>query len=93
MFSIGYYPGGTAFYQSQLAPHYPGLGDRDLLAEALEAAHRNGQKVIAYIASIWGGPEMFLGHPDWAQRKADGQVTSWDEAYTQCGNVPEQPIP
>jgi len=91
VFSIGYYPGGTAFYQSQLAPHYPGLGKRDLLAEALEAAHRNGQKVIAYVASIWGGPEMFLGHPDWAQRKANGRVTSWDEDYSSVAMCPNSP--
>ena len=91
VFSIGYYPGGTAFYQSRLAPHYPGLGERDLLAEALKAAHANGQKVIAYIASIWGGSEMYWEHPDWAQRKADGRVTSWDEAYTSVAMCPNSP--
>ena len=91
VFSIGYYPGGTAFYQSRLAPHYPGLGERDLLAEALKAAHANGQKVIAYIASIWGGSEMYWEHPDWAQRKADDRVTSWDEAYTSVAMCPNSP--
>ena len=91
VFSIGYYPGGTAFYQSRLAPHYPGLGERDLLVEALKAAHANGQKVIAYIASIWGGAELYWEHPDWAQRKADGRVTSWDEAYTSVAMCPNSP--
>jgi len=91
VFSIGYYPGGTAFYQSRLAPHYPGLGERDLLVEALKAAHANGQKVIAYIASIWGGAELYWEHPDWAQRKADGRVTSWDEAYTSVAICPNSP--
>ncbi len=91
VFSIGYFPGGTAFYQSRLAPHYPGLGERDLLAESLSAAHVNGQKVIAYIASIWGGAEMYWQHPDWAQRKADGRVTSWDEAYTSVAMCPNSP--
>lgn len=91
VFCIGYYPGGTAFYQSRLAPHYPGLGERDLLTETLNAAHHNGQKVIAYIASIWGGREMFLAHEDWAQRKADGQVTSWDEDFTSVAMCPNSP--
>jgi hypothetical protein len=91
VFSIGYYPGGTAFYQSRLAPHYPGLGERDLLTEALKAAHANGQKVIAYIASIWGGAELYWAHPDWAQRKADGRVTSWDDAYTSVAMCPNSP--
>lgn len=91
VFSIGYWPGGTVFYQSRLAPHYPGLGDRDLLAEAIEAGHRNGQKMVAYVASIWGGCEMYKAHPDWAQRKADGSVTSWDEEYTSVAMCPNSP--
>lgn len=91
VFSIGYWPGGTAFYQSRIAPHYPGLGDRDLLEEAIEAGHRNGQKMVAYVASIWGGREMIEAHPDWAQRKADGRVTSWDEEYTSVAMCPNSP--
>ncbi len=91
VFAVGYWPGGTTFYQSRIAPHYPGLGSRDLLAEAIAAAHRNGQKVIAYVASIWGGREMFAEHPDWAQRKPDGSPTAWDEAYTTVAMCPNSP--
>ncbi|MCY3832256.1 MAG: family 10 glycosylhydrolase [Chloroflexi bacterium] len=91
VFSTGYYPGGTAFYQSAIAPHYPGLGERDLLAEAIEAAHANGQKVIAYLASIWGDRDLFFAHPDWAQRKADGSVTTWDEHYNSVAMDPLSP--
>jgi hypothetical protein len=92
VFSIGYYPGGTSFYQSKIAPHYPGLGERDLLAEALASAHQNGQKVVAYIASIWGNQELFRKHPDWAQRHADGTVTSWDKAYSSVAMCPNSPF-
>jgi len=92
VFSIGYYPGGTAFYQSKIAPHYPGLGNRDLLAEALEAAHHNGQKVVAYIASIWGNQDLYRAHPDWAQRHADGTVTSWDDAFSSVAMCPNSPF-
>jgi len=91
IFAIGYWPGGTAFYQSRVAPHYPGLGQRDLLAEAIEASHRNGQKAIAYVASIWGGREMFNAHPDWAQRQADGSPTAWDEELTTVAMCPNSP--
>ena len=91
VFSTGYYPGGTAFYQSKIAPHYPGLGERDLLADAIEAAHANGQKVVAYLASIWGNRELYFAHPDWAQRKADGRVTSWDAAYNSVAMDPLSP--
>ena len=44
VFSTGYYPGGTAFYQSKIAPLYPGLGGRDLLADAIEARPRQWPK-------------------------------------------------
>lgn len=91
VFSTGYYPGGTAFYQSKIAPHYPGLGERDLLADAVEAAHANGQKVVAYLASIWGNRDLYFAHPDWAQRKADGRVTSWDTAYNSVAMDPLSP--
>lgn len=92
VFAIGYYPGGTSFYQSKIAPHYPGLGKRDLLAEAIEAGHRHHQKVIAYVASIWGNAELYQAHPDWAQRKANGEVTSWDEQYNSVAMCPNSPF-
>lgn len=91
VFAIGYYPGGTSFYQSKIAPHYPGLGERDLLAESIEIGHRNQQKVIAYIASIWGNAELFAAHPDWAQRKANGEVISWDEQFNSVAMCPNSP--
>ncbi|UCH27493.1 MAG: family 10 glycosylhydrolase [Trueperaceae bacterium] len=91
VFATGYYPGGTAFYPSAIAPHYPGLSGRDLLQEAITAARRNGQHVIAYLASIWGDAEMYRRHPDWAQRKANGSVTSWDDAYTSVAMCPNSP--
>jgi hypothetical protein len=91
VFSTGYYPGGAAFYQSKIAPHYPGLGERDLLADAIEAAHANGQKAIAYLASIWGNRDLYFAHPDWAQRKADGRVTTWDEHYNSVAMDPLSP--
>ena len=88
VFSTGYYPGGTAFYQSEIAPHYPGLGKRDLLQAAIDAAHANGQRVVAYLASIWGNRDMYFAHPDWAQRKADGRVTSWDADFNSVAMDP-----
>lgn len=91
VFSTGYYPGGTAFYQSEIAPHYAGLGERDLLADAIETAHANDQKVVAYLASIWGNRDLYFAHPDWAQRKADGRVTAWDAHYNSVAMDPLSP--
>ena len=90
-FSIGYYPGGTAFYQSKIAPHHPELGDRDLLSEAIELGHKKGQKVIAYMASIWGDRKMYEAHPDWAQRKANGNIDTWDEELNSVAMCPNSP--
>jgi len=91
IFATGYYPGGTAFYQSKIAPHYPGLGDRDLLSEAIELGHKNGQKIIVYMASIWGSRAMYEDHPDWAQRKANSDLNTWDEALNTVAMCPNSP--
>lgn len=91
VFSTGYYPGGSAFYQSEIAPHYPGLGERDLLADAIDAARGNGQRVVAYLAAIWGNRDLYFAHPDWAQRKADGRVTSWDAHFNSVAMDPLSP--
>ena len=91
VFATGYYPGGTAFYPSKTTLAYPGLNGRDLLQETIDAARGHGQKVIAYVASIWGGRDLYVAHPDWAQRKADGEITSWDDDYTSVAMCPNSP--
>ncbi|MDL2257818.1 family 10 glycosylhydrolase [Eubacteriales bacterium OttesenSCG-928-K08] len=79
VFAVGYYPGGATFYQSAIAPHYPTLGGRDLLLEAITHAHKNGQKALAFVSAIWGDSALYNAHPDWAQKKRDGSLNSWDE--------------
>ena len=91
VFATGYYPGGAAFYPSKMTPTYPGLNGRDLVQETIDAARTHGQKVIAYVASIWGGRDLYFAHPDWAQRKANGVVTSWDDDYTSVAMCPNSP--
>ena len=91
VFATGYYPGGAAFYQSGIAPHYPDLGQRDLLYETIAAARHHDQRVVAYMASIWGGSELYGEHPQWAQRKADGSITSWDDEFTSVAMCPNSP--
>jgi len=87
-FSIGYWPGGTSFYQSKVAPHHPELNDRDFLAEIIEEAHKHNVKVIAYVNVLWGNRDMYLTHPEWAQRKLSGAPISWDENYTSVAMCP-----
>jgi hypothetical protein len=89
--ATGRQPGGVAFYQSKIAPHFPGLLERDLLRESLEVAHTNGQKVVVSIASIWGGQELFQARPDWVQRDASGEPVAWDAERTSLAFCPNSP--
>lgn len=68
------YLGGRAYFQSSVAPHHPDLGDRDILKEIVENCRAKGLKVIAYVNCTWGDSATAREHPDWAQRKVDGQM-------------------
>ena len=46
---LGSFLYGEAFYQSNVAPHTPGLGDVDVLSEAVEEGTRLDVKVVAYM--------------------------------------------
>ncbi|HWI58020.1 MAG TPA: hypothetical protein VNZ22_12400 [Bacillota bacterium] len=66
--------GGEAYFQSQVAPHAPGLGELDYLREALEEGARTGVKVIAYM----NPNALYTDHPllnECAVRGPDGQVS------------------
>jgi uncharacterized membrane protein len=90
-FSLGYWPGGTSFYQSRIAPHHPDLNNRDFLAEIIEEAHKHNVKVVSYANVLWGNREMYLTHPEWAQRKLSGAPVSWDVNYTSVAMCPNTP--
>jgi hypothetical protein len=90
-FSLGYWPGGTSFYQSRIAPHHPDLNNRDFLAEIIEEAHKHNVKVVSYVNVLWGNREMYLTHPEWAQRKLSGAPVSWDANYTSVAMCPNTP--
>ncbi|MEM3406036.1 MAG: beta-galactosidase trimerization domain-containing protein [Candidatus Aenigmatarchaeota archaeon] len=90
-FAVGYWPGGTTFYQSNIAPHHPNLKDRDLLKEIIEEAHKNGARVIGYVNVLWGDKKLYFEHPEWAQRRIDGKPTTWEENYTSVAMCPNTP--
>lgn len=64
--------GDYAYYDSQLLPKAPGLGDRDPLREVMDAARKHGLPVIAYCVVQQGG-HFLQAHPEYAMRGADGQ--------------------
>nr|MDO8132807.1 beta-galactosidase trimerization domain-containing protein [Candidatus Njordarchaeum guaymaensis] len=68
------YVGARAYYQSTIAPHHPDLGRRDILRETIEHCRKQGLKVLAYVNCIWGDSAVAKEHPEWAQRKSDGQL-------------------
>lgn len=66
--------GGEVYYQSQVAPHAPGLGKLDYLREAADEAARSGAKVVAYI----NPNALYAEHPLFGEcvlRNSDGQVS------------------
>lgn len=90
-FAVGYWPGGTTFYQSEIAPHHPNLKERDLLKEIIEEAHKNKAKVIAYVNVLWGDRKLYFEHPEWAQKRVDGKPTAWEENYNSVAMCPNSP--
>ena len=68
--------GKWALFQSKVMPHHPDLGGRDLLADTLAAAHREGIKVIAYVPVGHGLPRRLVEgeRPAWAYVLDDGTL-------------------
>ena len=83
VFGIGYL-GGESYYPSSVAPSHPQLGDRDFLQEACEATSKIGAACIAYVNSLFGGPDSWQNHPDWVQQRPDGSYTEMGDARAMC---------
>ena len=64
--------GDYAYYDSKLLPKAPGLGTRDPLREALDAARPHRLPIIAYCVVQQGG-HFLKAHPEWEMRGADGK--------------------
>lgn len=70
---LSVYWGGEVYYQSQVAPHAPGLKDFDYLQEATEEGKRSGVRLIAYMNSNC----LYENHPLYSEaiiRKANGSL-------------------
>ncbi|MGH2460662.1 MAG: alpha-amylase family protein [Chloroflexota bacterium] len=63
---------GMSYYPTKVGVRHPGLR-RDLLGEQVEACHRRGIRVPAYLAVVWD--EWAADHhADWLQMDRDGRV-------------------
>lgn len=81
--------GIVAFYQTKIAGHRisDGLGDRDLLAEIIPVAHREGMRVLARIDPSCAPKSLAAEHPDWFARNRDNEFCEVSEHYVTCPNA------
>ncbi len=64
--------GDWAFYNSKLQPKPPGLGERDVLREAVDEGRTLGLPIIAYCQVQYPGHAL-REHPDWRMADKDGK--------------------
>ncbi len=81
--------GIVAFYQTKIAGHRisNGLGSRDLLAEVIPVAHREGMRVLARIDPSCAPKALAGEHPDWFSRDRNGNFCEVSEHYVTCPNA------
>jgi hypothetical protein len=77
--------GDFTFHRSRLVPRPAGLGDRDVLREAVDEARRHNLPVIAYCQLQYPAHEL-REHPDWKARAVDGKpidhLVCYNSPYT-----------
>jgi hypothetical protein len=61
-----------AYYNSRVATKAPNLGERDLLQECLEEAHKVGLPLIAY-CQVQYDTSSWEAHPEWRMHDAEGK--------------------
>ncbi|MGA1237125.1 MAG: alpha-amylase family protein [Limisphaerales bacterium] len=72
--------GDYTFHESAWVPRPSGLGDRDVLREAVEEGVRHGLPVIAYCQMQYPAHEL-REHPEWKVRQADGKPVDYLVCY------------
>jgi hypothetical protein len=75
-----------AFCQSKIKYHYisPIMGERDLLKEITDLAHENNLKVLARFDFSKAREDVFLQHPEWFQRKPNGEPYRSTKFFAAC---------
>ena len=63
---------GNAYYNTGVGHKHACIGDRDLLAEFLEAGKRRGVMMAAYFCAIWDNRACEM-HPEWRLLGPDGK--------------------
>ena len=79
--------GGIAAYYPSQVPHHtwaPGIDQRDLFGEIVEAARAEGLAVLARMDSNRGDPAVFEARPDWFCVDAEGVPMMRGDKYATC---------
>jgi hypothetical protein len=81
--------GIVAFYRTRIAGQRvsKGLGERDLLAEIVPAAHAQGLRVLARIDPSCAPKELAAAHPEWFARNRAGEFYEVSGHYVTCPNA------
>jgi len=62
--------------------------ETDFVAEAVEAAHERGMRVLVRMDVSKSYPQLLERHPDWFRRDAEGRVATHWEMLTTCPTGP-----
>lgn len=79
---------GYSYYSTSVGVKHPGIGERDLLGEIIEAAHESEMKVLVYCGALL---DRLAGdkHPEWIQKNIEGEKISLMGSYwLLCPNSP-----
>ncbi len=69
---------GFSYYNTKVGKKYPGLGDRDALQEMIDACHKKGMGVTAYI-NVELDHEMAADNHGWLKVDKNGRIYSDDK--------------
>ena len=69
---------GFSYYNTAVGKKYPGLGERDLLKETIEACHKRGIGVSAYL-NVALDHEIAADRPEWLRIFSNGKTQREDK--------------
>ena len=64
---------GYSYYNTKVGKKYAGLGDRDVLREMIDACHKRGIAVTAYL-NVGLDHDISADHTDWLKVSRDGRI-------------------